>query len=71
MSSDPSEHRLDRNAFKIMSFEESDSYMRNYTDDTWQERLSVSLYLTSLAYKFDINHPPRMDRSYFQMKNRS
>ena len=71
MSSDPSEHRLDRNAFKIMSFEESDSYMRNCTDDTWQERLSVSLYLTSLAYKFDINHPPRMVRSYFQMKNRS
>lgn len=54
-----------------MSFEESDNYMRNYTDYTWQERLSVSLYLTSVAYKFDPNHPPRMDRNYFEMKSRS
>lgn len=71
MSSDSNKYRLDRNAFKIMSFEEFDSYMRNYTGHTWKERLSVSLYLTSIAYKFDLSHPHRMDRNCFQMKSRN
>jgi hypothetical protein len=71
MSSDSNKYRLDRNVFKMVSFEESDNYMRDYISHTWQERLSVSLYLTSLAYQFDADHPPPLDRSYFQMKNRN
>jgi hypothetical protein len=63
-------YRLDRNAFAIMSFEESDNYMRNYKHFSWQERLAVSLYLTGIAYNFDTNDPPRLDRNYFHAFNR-
>jgi len=71
MPSDNNKYKLNRNEFKMMSFEESDDYMRNYKDYTWQERLSVALYLTSIAYKFDINDPPRLDKNYFRVINRS
>lgn len=70
MHSNDNSHKLNRNAFKMMSFEESDNYMRNYKDHTWQERLSVALYLTSIAFKFDINNPPRLDRNCFHALNR-
>jgi hypothetical protein len=71
MPSNNNKYKLNRNEFKMMSFEESDDYMRNYKDYTSQERLSVALYLTSIAYKFDINYPPRLDRKYFRVINRS
>jgi len=71
MSSSGNEYQFDRNAFKIMSFEEADDYMRNYKKYTWQERLSISLYLTGIAYDFDINNPPRLDRSALRMINRN
>lgn len=68
MADDSNKYRLDRTAFKAMTFEEADNYMRNYKDVSWQERLEIAWYLTSIAYKFDMNNPPRMDKSVFEMK---
>ena len=65
------EYRLDKTAFKIRSFEEADNYMRNYKKYNWHDRLVISLYLTSIAYKFDINNPPRLDKSVFKMIKRN
>ena len=61
-------YRLDRTAFRTMTFEEADNYTRYYKDITWKERLEISLYLTSMGYKFDRNNPPRMNKSVFEIK---
>ena len=64
-------YKLDRNSFKILSFEEADDNARNYKNDSFQERLIAALYLTSIAYQFDINNPPKIDRTVFSMKKRN
>ncbi len=71
MSSSDNDYRLDRTAFKIMSFEEADNYMRDYKKYTWQQRLSISLYLTSIAYKFDLYNSPRLEKNFFRIIKRS
>ncbi len=64
----PKKYRMDKTAFKIQTFEEADDAMRNYTNHSIKERLEIAWYLTSVAYKFDINNPPRMDKTVFSMK---
>lgn len=58
-------YRLDKTAFQAMTVQESDDYMRDYRKCNWKERLKVSYYLTSLAYGFDIDKPPKMDKTVF------
>lgn len=58
-------YRLDKTAFQAMTVQEADDYMRNYKNYSWKERLKISFYLTSLAYSFDINNPPKMDKTFF------
>ncbi|MBI1780863.1 MAG: hypothetical protein HYR66_05780 [Sphingobacteriales bacterium] len=67
MPDEKNKYRLDRTAFKIMTVEEADKEMRDYRDTSYKERLEVALYLTSIAYKFDMSNPPRIDRSAFQI----
>ncbi|MBN8674670.1 MAG: hypothetical protein J0L56_11075 [Chitinophagales bacterium] len=64
----PKKYRMDKTAFKIQSFEEADNAMRDYTNHTAKERLRIYWYLTSIAYKFDLDNPPRMDKTVFRMK---
>jgi hypothetical protein len=64
----PKKYRMDKTAFKIQSFEEADNAMRDYTNHTPKERLRIYWYLTSIAYKFDLDNPPRMDKTIFRMK---
>jgi hypothetical protein len=71
MSSPDNSYRLDRTAFKIMNFEEADNYMRDYKKYTWQQRLSISLYLTSIAYKFNLHDPLHLDKNFFRIIKRS
>ena len=61
-------YRLDKTAFKAMTVQEADDYMRNYREYNWKERLRVSFYLTSLAYGFDIESPPQMDKTVFSIE---
>ncbi len=58
-------YKLDKTAFQAMTVQEADDYMRNYKNYNWKERLKISFYLTSLAYSFDINNPPKMDKTFF------
>ena len=71
MADDSKKYRLDRIAFQAMTVQEADDYMRDYKKYNWKERLKVSHYLTSLAYGFDINNPPKMDKSVFIALKRS
>ena len=59
---------MDKTAFKMQTFEEADDAMRNYTNHSIKERLEIAYYLTSVAYQFDMEHPPRMDKTVFRIK---
>ena len=36
---------------------------------SWQERLKIASYLNSVAFNYDMNNPPRMDRTKFSTKS--
>jgi len=63
-------YRLDRKAFKALSFKEAEIEMSNSKDVPVAERLRRSYYLIAAAYNFDPEHPPRLDRNYFEMRKR-
>ncbi|MEB2776763.1 MULTISPECIES: hypothetical protein [Algoriphagus] len=62
--------RLDRSAFKARNASEQVNYGEEYRNLTWQERMRIHKYLNSIAYGYDLENPPRMDRSAFCMKSR-
>jgi hypothetical protein len=62
-------YRMDKTAFKLQTVEEADDAMRDYTRHTPQQRLEIAWYLTSIAYRFDMDNPPRMDKTVFRIKN--
>ncbi|MCX6187954.1 MAG: hypothetical protein NTU43_13360, partial [Bacteroidetes bacterium] len=59
---------LDRSAFKKQSLKEADDNLAYWQNKTYEERLAAAFYLNSVAYNFDINNPPRMDKSVFSMR---
>ncbi len=59
---------MDKTASRIRTFEEADDGMRDCNNHTFRERLHIYWYLTSIAYKFDLNNPPRMDKTVFRMR---
>jgi len=63
--------KLDRNAFKAQSLKDAADHASVYNKMTWQERLKVAAYLNSVAYNYDVNNPPRMDRTKFSTKSLS
>jgi hypothetical protein len=64
----PKKYRMDKTAFKLQTVEEADDAMRDYTNHTAKERLEIAYYLASIAYKFDMDNPPRMDKTAFRIK---
>ncbi len=61
-------YKLDRNYFRINSFKEADNNREYWLSKTPNERFAAAWYLISCAWNFDINNPPRMDRSVFSMR---
>jgi len=61
------DYRLDRTAFKAQTFEE-EQQSKTFAEETYIERLKISFYLNSVAYNFDINNPPRLDKTVFSMR---
>lgn len=57
--------KLDRTVFKAMTAKEADDQQRNSSKKTIEDRLEIAYYLNSIAYNFDINNPPRMDKTIF------
>ncbi len=60
--------RLDRTRFKMQSFQEADDQLQYWLTKTPVERLQAAYYLISVAWGFDINNPPRLDRTKFSMR---
>ena len=61
--------KLDRTAFKGQTLEEASNHVEHYKKLSWQERLKIAAYLTSVAFNYDMNNPPRMDRTKFSTKS--
>lgn len=62
-------YKLDRTAFKAHSAEESSDYSRHYRNMSWQQRLSITSYLNSVAFNYPLDNPPKMDRSIFKARS--
>ena len=60
--------KLDRTAFKPQTMADAANHKSFYLQMTWQERLSVTAYLNSIAFQYDLNSPPRMNRNHFSVK---
>jgi hypothetical protein len=62
------EYRLDKTTFKIMTFEEADMMNVYESDISYRERLREAYYLTSIAFGFDLENPPKLDRTVFSSR---
>lgn len=58
-------YRLDRTQFSVLSFEEADKEINDYSQLTWQERFRIHHHLNSIAYGYASLQPPRMDKTVF------
>lgn len=70
MEENPKEYNLDRTAFQARNASEPVNYGKEHQKLTWQERMRIHHYLNSIAYGYDLNNPPRMDKTAFQIKSR-
>jgi hypothetical protein len=61
--------KLDRTAFKAQTLKEAANHATVYKKLSWQERLKIAAYLNSVAYNFDLNNPPKMDKTKFSAKS--
>ena len=62
-------YKLDRNQFKSHTMAEAAVHKVYYQKMTWQERLSVASYLNSVAFNYNPESPPRLDRTRFSAKS--
>lgn len=55
--------KLDRTAHKAYNFKDQKSEIEKYIGFSLNERIRVFNYLQSVAYNFDLNNHPKMDKS--------
>ncbi len=60
--------KLDRTAFKMGTHQESGNNIAYWKSKSITERLRSSFYLNSVAYNFDVNYAPKIDRNAFKMR---
>lgn len=70
MSDSPKKYKLDQTAFQARNASEQVNYGKEHQKFTWQERMRIHQYLNSIAYGYDLDNPPRMDKTFFQIKKR-
>lgn len=63
MSETPKRYRLDRTPFEAKNASEKANSSKEHQKLSWQERMSI-------AYGYDLNNPPRMNKAFFQIKSR-
>jgi len=64
-------YRLDRTVFKAQTAEEAADTGSYYKKLSVEERLKVAFYLNSIAYNYDVNNPPKMDKSVYSERKHS
>lgn len=59
--------KMDKTVFSAFKKSEEPSDHEFWKSKTIAERLNAAAYLNSIAYGYNINTPPKMDRSVFEM----
>ena len=62
--------KLDKTAFKYQTLKEASHNLDYWREQSYEKRLEAANYLNSIAYNFDVNNPPRVDKSYFEIRKR-
>jgi len=62
--------KLDRTLFKHQTLEEAAHHLEYWKTQSYEKRLEAANYLNSVAYNFDVNNPPRVDKTYFKIRIR-
>jgi hypothetical protein len=60
--------RLDRTAFHMGTHEETERYHAQNQPATFADRLKAAAYLNSIAFRYDVNTPPPLDRTAFSAR---
>lgn len=60
--------KLDRTAFRMGKHEELSNDFKYWQSKSLAERLRAAHYLNSVAFQFDIENPPRLERTIFSMR---
>ncbi|MBI5916621.1 MAG: hypothetical protein HY842_14685 [Bacteroidetes bacterium] len=60
--------RLDRTKFKAQTFQQADYQLDFWLEKVPVERLSAAAYLNSMAWGFDLQAPPKMDKHIFSTR---
>ena len=68
MTTDMDEFKLDRSVGKGRSHEDKSNEREYWLTKTVDERLEAVMYLNSIAYNFDIENPPKMDKTVFRSR---
>jgi hypothetical protein len=63
-------YKLDRTAFKAQTAQEACHQYGYWKTQPLEERLRAAFYLNSVAFDFDINNPPKLDRNSFKTRTR-
>ena len=64
-------YRIDRTYFKMQTAEEASNNYAYWKSLSYKERLKAAYYLNSVAFNFDINNPPKLDKNSFQIRKRN
>ena len=64
-------YKQDRTAFVHQTKEQATSQQEYWLAKTVNERMQAAFYFNSVAYNFDINNPPRMDKTFFTIRKRN
>lgn len=62
--------KMDKTVFSMCKKEDEPNDFSYWQSKTVAERLKSAAYLNSIAYGYDINDPPRMDKTVFSMECR-
>lgn len=60
----PKKYRLDKTAFKGMTFEEADEHYSYWKDKSYEERIDAAFFLINQIYK--ITPSTKLDRTIFE-----
>ena len=63
-------YKLDRTFFKHQTAKEASSNYNYWKKQPYEERLRAAFYLNSVAFNFDFNNPPAMERNIFSARKR-
>lgn len=59
--------KMDKSKFSAFNKKNEPNDLEFWKTKTIKERIDAACYLISVAYNFDVNNPPKVDRTIFSM----